>query len=157
MPGSTNDREAQAFVDQMMYALFAPTLAWPGWEDLLKQHQADITLQRLAHAQDVFAAQQRTELEAMLYLSTASLVAPMSHDWAQIYGYLFYRWNPQQGKEILGQPPQLDPNQQEHLERLRRWIFRHQRLHLKKKEATTNQRELELERREVEQLQPRLF
>lgn len=149
--------DADKFVEQAMYCLTAPTIAWPGWEDLLKKHQADITLQRLAHGQEVFDTQQCTEFEAMLYLSTASLVAPMARDWAEIYGYLFCRWRPDQAKEVWGEAPQLDPNQQEHLVRLRRWIYRHQRLHLKKKEATADQKELERERRAVEKLHPRLF
>ena len=150
-------RDEERFVEQAMYCLTAPTIGWPGWEELLRQHREDITLQRLAHQREVFQTQQCTEFEAMLYLSTASLVAPVGHDWVQIYGYLFWRWNPEQGKEIWGQAPQLDPNQQEHLVRLRRWIYRQQLLHVKGKAGKARQEELEREQRAVEQLQPRLF
>ena len=61
-----------------------------GWgvPDRLK---GDIKLARLAqlikHEEGV-----ATDVEAMAYLSNASLVAPMRTEWANIYMYLFTKW-----------------------------------------------------------------
>jgi hypothetical protein len=73
-----------------------------------------------------------TELEALGYLSTASLEAPLSREWAQIMFWLSDRvlhcWNlvPEEQSvwEMLGyeQPLQLAPTVQSELRQLQRWL-----------------------------------
>jgi hypothetical protein len=129
------DREGQAFVDQMMYMVVGPFIGFPGWEDELRNHKTEILLQRMLHSKEVFETQQSTEFEAMLYVSTASLAHPIGHDWAQIYMWLFKRWQPEAAQKLQIEPdrPELNVNQQEDLARLRRWIFKHQMDHIKRK------------------------
>lgn len=125
--------EGDKFVEQVMYCLTAPMVGWPGWEDLLRQHKAEISLRRLALVQQVYKEQMATEYEAMLYLSTASLAHPMPRDWAEVYQHLFYRWNREKAEELGLDNPKLNPNQVEDLNRLRQWLFRRQVEHLRGK------------------------
>ena len=132
---SKRDRESQAFVDQMMYLLVGPFIGFPGWEDELRNHKTEILLQRMLRSKEIFETQQCTELEAMLYVSTASLAQPISHDWAQIYMWLFKRWQPDTAERLDISPdrPELNVNQQEDLARLRSWLFKQQMGHIKRK------------------------
>ena len=73
-----------------------------------------------------------TELEALGYISTASLEAPLSREWAEIMFWLsdrvLHRWNllPEQQSvwEMLGyeQPLELEPYVQSELRQLQRWL-----------------------------------
>jgi hypothetical protein len=73
-----------------------------------------------------------TELEALGYISTASLEAPLSREWAQIMFWLsdrvLHRWNlvpdTQSIWEMLGyeKPIQLDPYLETEPRRLRLWL-----------------------------------
>ena len=73
-----------------------------------------------------------TELEALGYISTASLEAPLSREWAQIMFWLsdrvLHRWDlvpdAQSVWEMLGyeQPLQLEPTVQSELRQLQRWL-----------------------------------
>jgi hypothetical protein len=143
--------------EQFIYLTSGPRLSWPGWEDTLERHNHEITLRRLAHAREIFEEEMCTEFEAMLYVSTASLAHPLSHDWVAIYGWLFSRWNPEASQEIWGQARELDPNQLEELNRLRRWIFHRQMNHLKASRREASQKEVEEEEQRLEAQQPRMF
>lgn len=72
-----------------------------------------------------------SEEEAIGYLSCASLEAPLSHDWAEIFFYLgqqvFPHWGLVTGEavpEVLGlnQPVTLNSQQVADLRRFRRWL-----------------------------------
>lgn len=130
---AARDEGEQQFVMQFMYMLRAPLVGTPGWCDTLKDRWSDALLQRLARHKETFAAQQCTEYEAMLYLSSASLEAPMPHGWAEIYFWLFSRWNPKAAAENNIPAPELDTSQKEDLARLRRWIFKRQIERLKQR------------------------
>ncbi len=119
------DGERQ-FVEQMMYLLRAPLVGTPGWGGILKERWSDAIIPRLARHKEVFETRQCTEYEAMLYLSTASLDAPLPHGWAELYFWLFSRWNPKAASENDIPSPELDRSQTEDLARLRRWIFTRQ-------------------------------
>ena len=121
---------------QLLYPLVAPLIGFPGWaEDLLPQHKDDITLQRFIHHREIFEREEATDFEAMLYISTATLAAPPSHDWFEIYMWLFSRWKPDvaQEQDLIPSHPDLYPHQQEALTRLKRWLYRQQMEHLKAK------------------------
>jgi len=123
--------DEQQFVEEMMYLLRAPLVGTPGWVDILRDRWSDALIQRLARHKDIFAARQCTEYEAMLYLSTASLEAPLPHGWAELYFWLFSRWNPKAASENDIPSPELDRSQKDDLARLRGWIFARQMERLK--------------------------
>jgi hypothetical protein len=156
-PRLSSRQDEARFVEQMMYLLTAPQLSWPGWEDLLQRHQDQITMQRLMHHREIFEQQLCTEFEAMLYVSTASLAHPITHQWAEIYMWLFRRWNPQQAQDIDIEERELDQSQVEDLNRLRRWIYNQQLNRIKERRRGADQKELEEEQRRLEAQQPRMF
>ena len=130
-------KDADQFVDQVMYLLTAPYMFYPPWGDIWthQDRKNDALMHRLAHGKEIFEAQQCTEYEAMIYISTATLAHPPSHDWYCIYAWLFRRWRPEQGAEVFANHDgeELNVNQQEDLARFRRWIFNQQMEHLKAK------------------------
>jgi hypothetical protein len=136
-PTPPSRKDDEQFVDQFMYALTAPYLVYPPWDSVWDANDNKNTakLQRLAQLQQIFAAKACTEFEAMLYISTATLAHPPSHDWYCIYAWLFRRWRPEQAAEIFDahEGEALNVNQQEDLARLRRWIYGQQMAHLKAK------------------------
>ena len=116
---------------QLKY-LFGPVIQYrPGsWEfparllDLVRPARYRLILSGEEHL--------ATELEALGYISTASLEAPLSREWAQIMFWLadrvLHRWElipaAQSVPEMLGfeVPIQLDTYTTTELARLRRWL-----------------------------------
>ena len=154
---TNQNRGEEQFVHQMMYLLTAPGIVMPGYEDTLKGRISDATLQRLLHHREIFDNQECTEFEAMLYVSTASLTHPISRDWADIYFYLFYRWNPEAAEAIKVEPRELDYSQQEDLRRLRSWIYRTQINHLRRRNGMGRPHQLQAEQKALEEEQQNLF
>ena len=152
--------DAEQFVTRMMFLLTAPYIGYPGWGDepsFWERHKERITFDRFAQHMKDPETELATEYEAMLYLSSASLAAPMSHDWGQVYFYLFTRIFPEQAKEIGNEVTELDPGQREDLARLRAWIFRVQMSHVKAKMRGASREEVGTEKKELEVMQPKLF
>ena len=148
----------QEFVDFFMYLLRAPVIVMPGWEDSFRDRWDDVLMNRLLHGREIFGQEMCTEYEAMLYVSSATLVAPPSHDWYVIYMWLFRRWNKEAANQVgLDDVPEtLNVNQQEDLAGLRHWIFKGQMLRLKEK-GQTPKASLGAKRKELEAEQPKLF
>ena len=157
------EREESAsggFVDQFMYLLTAPYIGWPGWEDQVAAQKEQIVMHRFIHASQIFEQEMATEFEAMMYISSASLSHPLNHEWAEIYGWLFCRWKPDEGKEIWEREIVLDRTQIEELNRLRRWIFRRQMDHLKSRgrpPQADQGKEVASKEQEPEVQQPSMF
>jgi hypothetical protein len=132
-PSASSRKDAEQFVD----LLTAPYMFYPPWNDVWGANDNKVTakFQRLMHSQEIFETQMCTEYEAMVYVSTATLAHPPSHDWFTIYMWLFNRWNPELAKEndLLPDRPELNINQREDLARLRRWIYGQQMEHMKAK------------------------
>jgi len=80
-------------IDDMVGALTDPIIVMPGgWGDTLPEWiKTRITLERLAENMKELRGEQPTgtDAEATAYLYTASLTAPMSTEWANIYFYVF--------------------------------------------------------------------
>ncbi len=156
-------RDRRDMVDQVMYWLTAPYVIWPGYEDIYQanDNKTKALVERLAHHKEISETRQCTEFEAMLYISTATLVHPPSHDCGQIYLWLFSRWNPEAAREIEAQPdrPELSSSQQEALTGLRRWIYRVQVSHLKRihGEREDKAQHSGVSERELQVQRPRLF
>ena len=139
-PAPPSRKDTDQFVDQFMYLLTAPYMFYPPWGDIwtYEDRKNDALMHRLAHGKEIWETQQCTEYEAMVYISTATLSAPPSHDWYCIYAWLFRRWRPEQGAEIFNdrEGEKLNVNQEEDLTRLRQWIFSQQMKHMKAKRKT---------------------
>lgn len=142
------------FVGFFMYMLTAPLIVYPGWEESFKDRWDEVVMSRLLHGRQVFAERICTEYEAMLYVSSATQVAPLEHDWFQIYMWLFARWKPDVAEEHDLKPDraELNAQQQEKLAGLRAWIFKSQLQRLKEKGKAAQK-----ERKELEVTQPKLF
>jgi hypothetical protein len=105
-----------------------PVILYPGgWEDSLPPTLWEmIRLERLVQQMKAKGKkiEESTDAEAMAYLYSASLVAPMSNDWASIYMWL--------GRDLLPEgvprdqfvPKALSSDQQRQLDDLKRWIYR---------------------------------
>ncbi|MDO8750728.1 MAG: hypothetical protein Q7K03_06250, partial [Dehalococcoidia bacterium] len=91
------EKESEEFAQLFVHILRAPIVGMPGWVDTLKDQWDKVLIQRLAHHQD-FVEGMCTEYEAMLYISTATLTAPPSHNWFNIYMWLFNRCMPEAAK-----------------------------------------------------------
>jgi len=107
-----------------------PIIVFPGgWGDTLPDWLKNaITLERLEMNMKVLKGEEMTgtDAEACAYLYTASLTAPMDHDWGQIYLYIatqtYRRWgkNEMPGDIALDQ---LDDGQMRDLRRLKEWLY----------------------------------
>lgn len=155
--------ESKDFVDQFMYLLTAPYMFYPPWDDIwsYQDRKSDALMHRLIQGQEIWETKQCSEYEAMIYISTATLSAPPSHDWYCIYAWLFRRWRPEQGAEVFDghDGEKLNANQKEDLARLRSWIFKTQMNHMKAKRAKTAKevQEVEAEEQQLQVEHPRLF
>jgi len=132
-------------------ALSDPIIVFPGgWEDTLPDWiKPQITLERLAMNMKALRGEEptATDAEAVAYLYTASLTAPMDHDWAQIYLYVA-------GKEFTakgGNPmpedikvEKLTDYQMEQLNELKDWLYR-QRIKIRKQRERDERVEAKLE------------
>ena len=69
-PAPSSPRDADQFVDQLMYLLTAPYMFYPPWDSVWDANDNKTTakLQRLAHHREVFETEQCSEFEAMLYI-----------------------------------------------------------------------------------------
>ncbi|MDP2949227.1 MAG: hypothetical protein Q8P22_06790 [Chloroflexota bacterium] len=161
-PAEWAPQTEKEFVDFFLYLLKAPLILYPGWEDTFRDQWDKVLMERMIHHKDLFAQKMCTEYEAMLYISSATLVAPPSHDWYVIYMYLFRRWNKEAAQQIGMDdvPEKLNMNQQDDLARLRQWIFKGQRTHLKEKAKGISQETAKApatEKKLIEVERPKLF
>ncbi len=100
--------------------LFAPVVAYKGWEDVVTDEMKNnILTERLANANSETA----TDLEAMVYLHTASLATPLGHEIVNVYSYLFSKYYPKQAKDIGNYTDKLDAAEQRELDKLKKWIY----------------------------------
>lgn len=100
--------------DQTYFALNAPIIAYPGgWSAEITQEQKDrVIVERLKNTENT-----ATDYEAMLYLMTASLTAPLDDDDAQVYLYLVKKTHPNSGIDFA--PDTLNGDQQRALTELK--------------------------------------
>jgi len=127
-------RDEGIFVRALEYALFAPFVGTPEWKDLLKDEelQFQAKLHRLANSLKIIQEEKATEFEALLYLHTASLTAPLKEEWVRIYKYLFKKFYPNKLPENIAKdfPDKLNEYERRLLDDLRRRIFKVQIQHL---------------------------
>ena len=89
----SQEKKVEKQIDNMVGALTDPIIVTPGgWGDTLPEWiKARITVERLVENMKELHGEQPTgtDAEAMAYLYTASLTAPMSTEWSNIYFYVF--------------------------------------------------------------------
>ena len=134
-----------------------------GWGDTLPDWlKGAITMERLMSNVEALKTGEMTgtDAEACAYLYTASLEAPMDHDWSQIYLYVAGKTY-QRHKQ--GEMPEdirvesLRDDQLRDLNRLKEWIYRQRaRIRLERDRAERRQQK-EVAVAEREALQPALF
>jgi len=119
-------------IDELVGALVDPILVMPGgWGDTLPDWIKDeIQLERLAQNMKALKGEKPTgtDAEACAYLYTASLEAPMSHDWTKIYLYIAGKVaarakNAQIPDDIKVES--LTAGQMRDLQELKDWIYQH--------------------------------
>jgi len=106
---------------KQLYEVFhTPIVYHPGgWEDTLPPDIKDrVIIERL-----LLVAKgewdRATDAEVICYLYTASLAAPLSGDWTEIYLYMMAQWKPQV-RDAVEVPQQLSPWQCSQLQDLKR-------------------------------------
>ena len=105
--------------------VFAPIIAYTGWEDVVTDDMKNrIQIERLANP----LTETATDYEAMVYLHTASLATPLSHEMENIYSFLFTKYHKEQAKGIGVYVEQIDEQEQRELSRLKKWIYDKQML-----------------------------
>ncbi len=110
-------KKEDKWIGELVGVFSDPIIVMPGgWGDSLPEWlKTSITLERLVMNMRVAKGElpTGTDAEACAYLNTASLTAPMGHDWTQIYLYI--------ATKVYDN---LDRNQMDDLNRLKAWIYR---------------------------------
>ena len=119
-------------IDDLVGALTDPILVFPGgWGDTLPDWiKAQITLERLAQQMKVLKGEKPTgtDAEACAYLYTASLTAPMGHDWTQIYLYIAGKVAARAKNAQIPEDIKVDSltdDQMRDLQELKGWLYQH--------------------------------
>ena len=127
-------REVDKGISEIVGAICDPIMVMPGgWGDTLPDWlKTAITLERLIDNMKALHGGEMTgtDAEACAYLYTASLEAPPSHDWAQIYLYVAGKViNRHRAPDTGVTMPEdirvesLTRNQEDDLHHLKRWIY----------------------------------
>ena len=152
---------SEKWISDIVGVFYDPIIVMPGgWGETLPDWiKGAIQLERLI--MNMSPEMTGTDAEACAYLYTASLERPMSHDWAQIYLYVAGK-TIEKGREGGKMPDDikvesLTRNQQDDLDRLKRWIFE-TRIKSRLERDRAGRREAREEAAaEKEMLQPALF
>lgn len=149
-------------IEELVGALTDPLIVYdPGW-DVPEWIRKEMPLARLAQnmkaLKDPAEAGLASELEAMLYLSNASLVAPMSSHWQDIYMWVFTKVMRDRGNEVPADLAResIDSYEMSLYRDLRRWIWR-QRVKARKERAAKRAAEDKAPAAEPEAAQARFF
>ena len=160
------DLKVDRQISDLVGALTDPIIVMPGgWRDTLPSWIKEaITIERLFENVKHLNGEEPTgtNAEAVAYLYTASLTAPMDRDWAEIYLYLT-RKVMLQNKNIEGDVPpdikveSINDYQQGELRRFKSWLYaiRVRARHDKDRADRRGQKERVKEKKEA--LQPKMF
>jgi len=158
------ERKPERWISDIVGALTDPIIVMPGgWGDSLPDWvKPAITLERFLENIKHSRGEEPTgtDAEAMAYLYTASLEAPMDHDWSQIYLYIAGKTMRQHKKVEMPEDIRVESinrTQQEDLARLKRWIY-NTRTRARQDRDRAERREIkETTAAEKKELQPALF
>ena len=127
-------RELDKGINEIVGVFCDPIIVMPGgWGDSLPEWiKGAITLERLISNVEGLkrGAMTATDAEACAYLFTASLTAPLGHDWTQIYlyvaGKVYERHRTKDSGTTMPEDirvTELDRNQLDDLAHLKAWIY----------------------------------
>lgn len=125
-------KQAEKSIRNLIFLVTAPTIVDLRWADIPESLKTDCHLSRILSLD----TEKATDVEAMAYISTASMAAPLPSDWFDIYMYLSKKWLRFKKMEIptwVSGEDQLEPYQESKLNDLKRWIRRCQWEHFKRK------------------------
>jgi hypothetical protein len=141
-----------------------PIIVFPGgWGDTLPEWlKGAITMERLEMNMKALKGEEMTgtDAEACAYLYTASLTAPMNHDWSDIYLYVagrtYKRWGKGEMPADIGVDA-ISDHQMGELNRLKEWLYRQRsRIRLERDKVERRQKKGQAETKKKAE-QPALF
>lgn len=138
---------------RLIHCIFAPFVVLPQYVDdkVPEGMKTQIIFERFLHLGKDFHKEyieEGTDTEALLYVSKVSLMFPLDNDWYNIFMHLFKKYciavkvdysNIIQIQEFR----ELDSIEQWELTKLKRWIYKVQKEHLKDKEMIKKKEEKE--------------
>ena len=162
------ERELDKGISEIVGAICDPIIVMPGgWGDTLPDWlKSAITLERLIENIKVIKGEEMTgtDAEACAYLYTASLTAPLDHDWAQIYLYIAGKVyekqrTPQSGVTMPEdiRVESLTSNQGDDLNRLKRWLYEMRVKHRQERDRAERRQKKEEKAARRKAEQPALF
>ena len=157
-------KNVNSMIDDLVGTLTDPIIVYPGgWGDSLPDWLKNaITLERLAENMKETKGEQPagTDAEACAYLNTASLTAPMDHDWSQIYLYVasktYRRWHKSEMPDNI-RVDSLNSQQTADLNRLKEWLHRRRTTARQELERAGRRQRKEDEIAQKKSEQPALF
>ena len=163
-----SERDLDKGIKEIVGTFCDPIIVMPGgWGDTLPEWLKEaITLERLIENMEGFrrGAMTATDAEACAYLYTASLEAPMGHDWSQVYFYVAGKVYERHRTKDSGvtmpadiKVTELTRNQQDDLAHLKAWIYKTRLKHRKERESQERKAGKEEAAAEKKELQPALF
>ncbi len=160
----TTEKQMEKGISDIVGALTDPILVFPGgWgEDTPEWLKNAITLERLATNMRALKGEEMTgtDAEACAYLMSASLTAPMDHDWTKIYLYVAGKVCRQHKQAEIPEDilvESLDADQMRDLARLKAWIYKRRTDVRLDRDRAERQEKKEEEAAERKAAQPALF
>jgi hypothetical protein len=126
---NSSSKDTEKFVFDLMDIITGPTITYNvGWAHAIPQRlNQDIKLSRLFSA--IHKEEMATIPETVAYIMTRTFVAPMDHQWTNIYLWCsaqymnqYRKWNANDLKDI-NIPEELNEHEQSLLKKLRSWIY----------------------------------
>lgn len=159
----TTDRKADKWIGDLVGSLCDAIIVYPGgWGDSLPDWlKTKVTVERLC--ENILANKESrevtaTDAEVACFLFTASLSAPPSHDWAQIYLYVAGAVMKDQSKHDLPEDMRVDAlteYQWGNLKHLKNWIYQQRVKHRKEKQRGERRDAFQVEEAKEEELETR--
>lgn len=129
--GTLEDFKAgQRMFEMLAGMFFRPIIGHTVWKDSITEEQKQrIQIERLkqiaeSNGEPITTA---TDYEAMIYIMTASLSAPLDRTYVHIYSFLFRKFYPDKAKEIFPdhEGQKLDQwTEEPELTRLKQWLWK---------------------------------
>jgi len=101
----------------LLYALLAPIVVHPLWPEVPERLKEQIKIYRLLNCLQIVREEKAHEIEALAYLVSASMVAPLRTEFANVYAYLFVQ-------QVLRPHSTREPKSSKGAERLRKIFTR---------------------------------
>lgn len=160
----TTEKQLEKGIGEIVGVFFDPIIVFPGgWGDTLPEWLKEtITLERLVMNMKALRGEEMTgtDAEAVAYLMTASLTAPMGEDWTQIYLYLAGKVCRQWKKVELPSDivvDKIDNYKERELARLKAWIYQTRTKYRQERGRAARREEKEMAAAAQKAEQPSLF